>query len=191
MASVLRLAAIDFGEKSACTSFALPSAICCACARVTSGDVWTVSPSALATGASESACSVHEVLKLICSRGELLPDLLPLQIRLDLRLHFVERARLLGRDVDEAGSRASRIRSATGPGDFARLHREHGVVERLHHRAARVAPEISARAPREPGSCVALLRELRRTWRDWPWPAPRSPPPPSSPRRLSAALASG
>ena len=79
MASVLRLAAIDLGEKSACTSFALPSAICCACARVTSGDVWTVSPSALATGASESACSVNEVLKLVGSGGELLPDLLPLR----------------------------------------------------------------------------------------------------------------
>ena len=57
MASVLRFAAIDSGENSACTSFALPSAICCACARVTSGDVWIVRPSAFATGASESACS--------------------------------------------------------------------------------------------------------------------------------------
>ena len=57
IASVLRFAETDSGANSACANFALPSAICCACARVASADVWIVSPSAFATGASVSACS--------------------------------------------------------------------------------------------------------------------------------------
>ena len=101
MASVLRFAAIDSGENSACTNFALPSAICCACARVTSGDVWTVEIERLRHRRERIGLLVDQVLELVGGGREFLPDLLPLEVRLDLRLHLVERPRLRGRHADQ------------------------------------------------------------------------------------------
>ena len=44
-----------------------------------------------------------------------------------------------------------------GPDDLARLHREHRVVEGLHHRAARIAAEIASLS-----GGARILRELLR-----------------------------
>ena len=95
IASVLRFAAIDSGENSAWTSFALPSASCCACARGDERRRLHREAERLRDAAQRIGLLVDQVLELVGRGRELLRDLLPLEVRLDLRLHFVERARRL------------------------------------------------------------------------------------------------
>ena len=148
---------------------ALPSAICCAWRSRHERRRLDREAQRLGDRRQRIGLLVHEVLELVGGGGELLPDLLALQIRFDLRLHLVERARLFRRDADEADHVPAEL-ALDRAGDLAGLHREHGVVEGLHHRAARVAAEVAA-LRRRARILRTLLREIARTSRDWPSPA--------------------
>jgi hypothetical protein len=111
---------------------------------------------------------VDEILELVGGGREFLRDLLALEVGLDLRPHLVERAHLRGRDAVELDHVPAEF-ALHGAGDFARFHREHRVVERLDHRAARVAAELSSLRRR-----ARVLRVLPRevgTSPDLPLPA--------------------
>ena len=105
---------------------------------------------------------VHEILELVGGGRELLRHFLPPEVRFDLSLHLVERARLFGRHADESNHVPAEL-ALDRAGDLAGLHGEHGVVEGLHHRAARVAAEVAAlrRRARILRTLLGELAELR------------------------------
>jgi hypothetical protein len=92
-----------------------------------------------------------------CSAGvrELLAGFLAPEIQLNLLARFVERMLFLAGDLDDviAVARLDQIRN------FARLHAEYSVVERLVHRAARKGAEVAA-FRRGAGVLRIVLREL-------------------------------
>ena len=72
-------------------------------------------PQRLGDRRERSACSYTRFWNWSAAAANFCADLLPLQIRLDLRLHFVERPRLVGRDADEPDDVPAEFASGTGP----------------------------------------------------------------------------
>jgi hypothetical protein len=62
--------------------------------------------------------------------------------------------------------------------DFARLHREHRLLERLDHHAASEEAEVSALCEAEPGSFEVSRAIAAKSASDWPLPS-RAPVRPS------------